>query len=155
MDRVTGFALSLAAVVACGGRQRDPGSPGTHAASASSVADAGEEAPARVAHPFASTPLEAQSLIQEQIGVRMTVLWKCVSDYRTKNGEPHKALVVDIGIDQEGTLLGVASPNPKKDLDPALRDCIMGALHGLPFPRSHAGIITVRQTFTDQQIQGP
>jgi hypothetical protein len=31
----------------------------------------------------------------------------------------------------------------------------MGALHGLPFPRSHAGIITVRQTFTDQQIQGP
>ena len=155
MDRVTGFALSLAAVVACGGRQRDPGSPGKHAASASSVADAGEEAPARVAHPFASTPLEAQSLIQEQVEVRMTVLWRCVGNYRTKNGDPHKALAVDIGIDQEGTLLGVASPNPRKDLDPALRDCLMGALHGLPFPRSHAGIITVRQTFTDQHIQGP
>jgi len=25
-------------------------------------------------------------------------------------------------------------------------------LHGLPFPRSHAGIITVRQTFTDVSV---
>lgn len=155
MARAT-VALSLAAVVACGGKQVDASSPGTAAATASGGADAGQDAaPAPVARPFASTPLEAQSLIQEQIDARMKVLWKCVGDYRTHKGNPHKALVVDIGIDQEGTLLGVASPNPKKDLDPALRDCMMAALHGLPFPRSHAGIITVRQTFTDQQMQGP
>ena len=63
-------------------------------------------------------------------------------------------MTVDIGIDQEGTLLGVVSPNPKKgDLEPALRDCLWGNLHGLPFPRSHAGVITVRQTFTDMMTQ--
>jgi hypothetical protein len=158
MTRATGVALTLAlalATPACGGRQGDAGSPGTNAAPASSAGDAGMEAAAPVPRPFASTPLEAQTLIQEQIDARMKVLWKCVSDYRTQIGDPHKALAVDVGIDQEGTLLGVASPNPKKDLDPALRDCMMAALHGLPFPRSHAGIITVRQTFKDQQIQGP
>ena len=29
----------------------------------------------------------------------------------------------------------------------------MTALHGVAFPRSHAGIITVRQTFKDETIQ--
>jgi hypothetical protein len=155
---MTGVAVSLAlalTVAACGGRQGDAGSPGTGAAPASSAADAGEAAATPAPRPFANTPLEAQSLIQEQIDGRMKVLWKCVGDYRTKIGDPHKPLAVDIGIDQEGTLVGVASPNPKKDLDPVLRECMMGALRGLPFPRSHAGIITVRQTFKDQQIQGP
>jgi hypothetical protein len=158
MVRATGVAVSLALALtmpACGGRQGDAGSPGTGAAPASSAGDAGAEASAPAPRPFASTPLEAQSLIQEQIDGRMNVLWKCVADYRTKNRDPHKPLAVDIGIDQEGTLLGVASPNPKKELDPTLHDCMMAALHGLPFPRSHAGIITVRQTFKDQQVQGP
>jgi hypothetical protein len=103
--------------------------------------------------PFAKTPLEAQSLIQDQIDKHTKVLWACVTDYRSKKGDPHKPVVVDIGIDQEGTLLGVVTPNKKQgDLDPALKDCLMAALHGLAFPRSHAGVITVRQSFTDVAV---
>jgi hypothetical protein len=62
--------------------------------------------------------------------------------------------MVDIGIDQEGTLLGVVAPNAAKQgvLDPELRQCLIATLHGLPFPRSHAGVITVRQTFSDAPI---
>jgi hypothetical protein len=104
--------------------------------------------------PFAHTALEAQSLIQEQIDDHMVPLLKCVNDFRQKKNDPHKQVVVDVGIDQEGILLGVTTPNIKKgDLDPVMRDCMSAALRGLPFPRSHAGIITVRQTFSDVVVQ--
>ncbi len=140
-------AVVLSLASGCGGKQGSAEAPGTNLGDASPAGDAGA-APA--VRPFASTPQEAQSLIQEQIDGHMKTLWKCVSDYRTKKGDPHKAaVVVDVGIDQEGTLLGVMSPNQKQELDPVLRDCIFGTLHGLPFPRSHSGVITVRQTFTD------
>lgn len=147
------LAPALALVLACGGKQGGATGPGTNAAGASSAGDGGADGSAPVVRPFASTPLEAQSLIQEQVDVHMKTLWKCVGDYRTRKGDPHKAVVVDVGIDQEGTLLGVMSTSTKQgDLDPALRDCIFGTLHGLPFPRSHSGVITVRQTFTDVSI---
>ncbi len=107
---------------------------------------------AQVAHPFASTVIEAQSLIQEQIDAHMKTLWTCVNAYRATGGDPHKAVVVDVGIDQEGVLLGVTSPSTKSGLDPVLKQCLFDGLHGLPFPRSHAGIITVRQTFKDQAV---
>ena len=60
----------------------------------------------------------------------------------------------DIGIDQEGNLIGVTTPNAKKggELDPTLRICLTDGLRGLAFPRSHAGVITVRQTFKDAQV---
>jgi hypothetical protein len=119
----------------------------TPAATASAAPPAASAPPARA---FASTALEAQSLIQEQIDSHMGPLLKCVNDFRGKKGDAHKAVVVDVGIDQEGNLLGVTTPNAKKgDLDPAMRDCMLTTLRGLPFPKSHAGIITVRQTFTD------
>jgi hypothetical protein len=125
---------------------------GAGTAAASATTAAASAAPAQ--KPFASSALEAQTLIQGQIDQHIKVLWKCVADYRQKKGDPHKAITVDIGIDQEGTLLGVVSPNPKKgDLDPALRECLFASLRGLPFPRSHAGVITVRQTFTDVMTQ--
>lgn len=126
-------------------------SPGTAAstpgATASAPPAAASAPPARA---FANTPLEAQSLIQEQIDSHMAPLLKCVNDFRSKKGDAHKAVVVDVGIDQEGNLLGVTAPNIKKgDLDPGMRDCMLTTLRPLPFPKSHAGIITVRQTFTD------
>ncbi len=83
----------------------------------------------------------------------MKTLWKCVGAYRAARGDPHKAVVIDVGIDQEGILLGVTSPSTKQgDLDPVLKQCLFDGLHGLPFPRGHAGIITVRQSFTDQSV---
>jgi hypothetical protein len=148
------LSVFLPLAMGCGGKQGTAGSPAAGAPSASTVASASSAAPATPApRPFASTPVEAQSLIQGQIDTRMKTLWKCVGDYRTKAGDPHRAVTVDIGIDQEGTLLGITTPNPKKgELDPAMKDCMMAILHGLPFPRSHAGIITVRQTFTDVSV---
>ena len=142
--------LSLA--LGCGGKQGGAEAPKTDVADASSAGDGGAQGSTPAVRPFASTPLEAQSLIQEQIDAHMKTLWKCVGEYRTKKGDPHKAVIVDVGIDQEGTLLGVMSPNPKQELAPALRDCIFGTLHGAAFPRSHSGVITVRQTFTDAAI---
>ncbi len=147
------LAVALALTLACGGKQGGAAGPGTNVAGASSAGDGGADGSAPAVRPFASTPLEAQSLIQEQVDAHMKTLWKCVADYRTRKGDPHKAVVVDVGIDQEGTLLGVMTPNAKQgDLEPALRDCIFGTLHGLPFPRSHSGVITVRQTFTDVSV---
>ncbi len=148
--RLAAMLGSVGVLGACGGPS-NVGPPAT-TTGAPSASDAGAETVAPVVHPFAGTPLEAQSLIQGQIDAHMKTLWTCVGDYRTRQGDPHRAVVVDIGIDQEGTLLGVMGPNPKQELDPPLRDCVFGTLRGLPFPRSHSGVITVRQTFTDAAI---
>jgi hypothetical protein len=143
------YALLLL-VMACGSSTQTSRAPAP--SPSPGVTDAGLT-DAQVAHPFASTVIEAQSLIQEQIDAHMKTLWKCVNAYRATGGDPHKPVVVDVGIDQEGVLLGVTSPSTKQiGLDPVLKQCLFDGLHGLPFPSSHAGIITVRQTFTDQAV---
>jgi hypothetical protein len=129
-------------------------SPGAAAASSTPSSAGSPSATTPAQRPFANNPLEAQSLIQATIDEHIKPLWKCVADYRTRKNEPHKAVMVDIGIDQEGTLLGVVAPNAKAGpLDPALKSCLDSVLRGLPFPRSHAGVITVRQTFSDASVQ--
>lgn len=141
-------ALPLLAM-ACGTSKQAAQSPAPVAQS-----DAGAQTmDAAVERPFAKTVLEAQGLIQEQIDSRMKVLWKCVDVYRSAKGDAHRAVVVDVGIDQEGTLLGVTTPSGKGgDFDPTLKQCLWDGLHGLAFPRSHAGVITVRQTFSDASV---
>ncbi|HEY1692167.1 MAG TPA: hypothetical protein VGG39_08390 [Polyangiaceae bacterium] len=131
-----------------------PASGGSSAGSSAASGAAAGASPVPKERPFANTPLEAQSIIQGVIDGQLKVLWKCVTDYRTRKNDPHRTFVVDVGIDQEGNLLGITSPNPKKQpLEPETRDCMMAALHGQPFPRSHAGVITVRQTFNDVSVQ--
>jgi hypothetical protein len=94
--------------------------------------------------------MQAQSMIQEQIDGQMDVLWKCVKDYRGRVGDPHREVLVDLGIDQEGILMGVTTATPQKgELEPSLKQCFYRSLHGLPFPRSHAGVIQVREFFRD------
>jgi hypothetical protein len=153
---VAGLSVVAWCAAACGGSSSN--GQGAAAASPAPVEAGAPEAAAKPPErPFANTALEAQTMIQSQIDAQMKVLWRCVTDYRAKVGDPHKPVVVDIGIDQEGKLIGVTTgANAKRgDLDPALKDCMYGALHDAPFPRSHAGVITVRQTFTDQSIQSP
>ena len=140
----------LLLAIACGSSN-----PSAHAPSpASGTTEAGAPTPdAGVERPFAHSAIEAQTLIQEQIDAHMKTLWKCVDAYRASKNDPHKAVVVDVGIDQEGTLLGVTTPSAKQgELDLGLKQCLWDGLHGLPFPRSHAGVITVRQTFTDAAV---
>ena len=128
--------------------------PSTPAASSSAPAgaDAGAAPEAAAPRPFASTPGEATAIIQELIEAHMKDLWKCVDAYRTAKSDPHRAVTVDVGTDQEGNLLGVTSASAKHDLDPTLKECMWNVLHGLPFPRSHAGVITVRQSFSDTTV---
>ena len=146
-------SVALACIASCAGAQSS--STAAAPASGSTPGDAGvAAADAKAERPFAKTAVEAQTLIQEQIDAHIKPLWKCVEQLRAAKADPHKAVAVDIGIDQEGSLLGVTAANAKQgDLDPTTRDCMFAALHGLPFPRSHSGVITVRQTFTDELIQ--
>ena len=144
-------ALSLGmASASCGGSQTT-----TELAAAPSsppAADAGPPA-VRKERPIAKSPMEAQSLIQVTIDEQMTALWRCVKDYRSRVNDPHREVLVDIGIDQEGILMGVTTATPKKgELEPALKQCLFVALHGQPFPRSHAGVISVRESFQDLSV---
>ena len=59
--------------------------------------------------------------------------------------------MVEVGIDQEGHMLGVKLPKGEK-ADKVLVDCVLAALSHAPFPRSHAGVITVRRTFEDKAV---
>lgn len=107
--------------------------------------------PAASERPFASTPLETQSMIQREIDVHRKPLWKCVEDYRTKVGDPHLAVTVDIGIDQEGHLIGVTEMR-RGGIDPTLQACMTEILRVAAFPRSHTGVITVKQVFQDAGV---
>ena len=92
-------------------------------------------------------------MIQAQIEERTKALWGCVAELRKKMGDPHRAVTVNIGIDQEGHLIGVAAPDLKHgDLDPALKGCMTDVLRGALFPRSHTGVITVKQVFQDTSL---
>jgi hypothetical protein len=145
------FPLALAGLAcAC---SPAPSATAPSAGSTAPASDAGATPEAAAPRPFASTPVEAQTLIQDQIEAHIKPLWKCVDGYRTAKSDPHRAVTVDVGIDQEGNLLGLTTMDPKQhDPDPTLKDCMWKALLGLPFPRSHAGVITVRQSFTDTTI---
>jgi hypothetical protein len=115
------------------------------------VADAAPPRPRE--RPFAHSPTEATGIIQREIDTRMPALWDCVQAYRKANHDAHQTIVVNLGIDEDGNLLGVASGDPKHgDVPGPVRSCILKALREAAFPRSHAGIITVRQTFQDTAV---
>lgn len=139
-----------ASSVACAGSQTKSEAAPSGAGSATFDAGAPD---ARQERPFANSPVEAQSMIQSEIDGQITEVWKCVEDYRARTKDPHGDVLVDVGIDQEGILMAVTTATPKKgDLEPALRDCLYAALRNLPFPRSHAGVITVRESLKDRAV---
>jgi hypothetical protein len=145
------IAASPFFVVACSPQPATAAAPGSSLAA--STLDAGASPEAAAPRPFASTAGEATTIIQNLIEDHMKPLWQCVDAFRAAKGDPHRALTIDVGTDQEGSLLGITAADPKQhDLDPTLKDCMWKVLHGLPFPRSHAGVITVRQNFTDATI---
>jgi hypothetical protein len=148
-----GSCLLCFVVAACGGAKAPVGNPTTTsspAASASaSVAPATPATPP--AHPVAKTSAEATSLIDDAITARQKEIGQCVASARTRRNNAHAEVVLEIGIDQEGTLIGVKSPKGAPP-DPALQECVMTALKNAPFPRSKAGVISVRKTFSDEVV---
>jgi hypothetical protein len=90
-------------------------------------------------------------MIDDAITSRVDDVTACVDAARARRKSPHEKIVVEIGIDQEGHMLGVKLPKGEKP-DKALVDCVLTALRQAPFPRSHSGVITVRKTFEDKAV---
>ncbi|MEO6420339.1 MAG: hypothetical protein ABIP39_13060 [Polyangiaceae bacterium] len=118
-------------------------------ASEASASDAG--GPAKAERPLAKTSAEATGFIDEAINQRQPQLVKCVAEARERLKDVHAPLATEIGIDQEGILIGVKTPKDAT-LDTKLNDCVRTALQGAPFPRSTAGVITVKKSFSDGVI---
>ena len=123
-------------------------SPSSSPAASASAAPATPPPPA---HPFAHNAEEATSLIDDAITARSAELTACVDDARKRRKEPHAKIVITIGIDENGRLIGVEMPKGEKK-DKALSECLLTALRPAPFPQSHAGVITVRRTFEDKAV---
>ena len=123
--------------------------PGGGATPAASAGAAAASAPAE--KPFAKTPEEATTLIDEAVTSRAAPLSRCVEELRARKKDVHAKVTVEIGIDQEGHLLGVKTPKGHTE-DRALNECVQVALRGAPFPRSHSGVITLKKTFEDSVV---
>ncbi len=144
-------ALAAPSDTSGSGTSAPPAPAPADSAAAASAPDAGAAGAAPDAKPFAHNAEEATSFIDDAITSRSNDLVTCVNDARTRHKDIHAKIVVEIGIDQEGHLLGVKMPKGAKD-DKPLVSCMLAALRGAPFPRSHAGVVTVRRTFEDKQV---
>ena len=140
------------AIAACGGSKAPadaPPSSSSATASSSSAAVSDKPVAAKAERPVATTSEQATSLIDDALTARQKEIGHCVLDARTRRNNMHAEVVLEIGIDQEGRLIGVKTAKGAA-ADPALQQCVLTALQDAPFPRSTAGVITVKKNFTDQ-----
>jgi hypothetical protein len=154
MDRaLLGVALGLM-LAACGAGKTKVAS--VQAATDGGVQDAAPpeevEETGPVEHPFASTSQQATSMMDDAVDKYHAKINKCVDAYRKRKGDPLAKLVVKIGVDQEGTLIGVTGDAKESDKDAS--DCVRLALKRAPFPKSHAGVIEIKKVF-EYQVMTP
>jgi hypothetical protein len=97
--------------------------------------------------PFAGSAAEATQLITDAVDKKQNEIAKCVQQYRFRTHLAHEKVAVNIGIDQEGRLIGVTLPKNKEDKE--LTACVQKELKDAKFPRSHAGVITITRTFQE------
>jgi hypothetical protein len=121
---------------------RPAGSAAGDAGASSASADAGPPP-----KPFAGSPAEATQLIGTAVDKGADKIQKCVSEYRARKNMPHERVTISMGIDQEGRLLGATLPKGKTD--EVLSACVQSALANAPFPRSHAGVISITKTYEE------
>lgn len=99
-----------------------------------------------VERPFAGSPAEATQLIGAVIDQNEPAVNRCVREHRARKKMPRERVELSVGIDQEGKLLGITM---KKNPDAELTTCVQEVLRGAPFPRSHAGVITVTKSYEE------
>ena len=154
MLRIARASLICVVVAACGAGSKDANAPkpdasaaGASSASpkASEPVDAGAEAGGD--RPFAGSAAEATQLITDAVDKKQTEIAKCVQKYRFRTHLAHDKVSVNMGIDQEGRLIGVTLPKNKEDKE--LTACVQNELKDSKFPRSHAGVITITRTFQE------
>lgn len=97
--------------------------------------------------PFAGSAAEATQLIGTAVDKGSAQVQKCVAEYRARKNMPHERVTISMGIDQEGRLLGATLPKGKAD--DTLSACVQSALANAPFPRSHAGVISITKTYEE------
>jgi hypothetical protein len=155
MKRASSFvAFVTMALVACGGgggADKPVADPTAGAGAAADAGGASTTADAGPQRPFAENAQQATSMIDDVIALHVAELGQCVQDARIRRKDPHAKISVDLGIDQEGTLIG-AKPSKGQPADKELEGCFIKALSGAPFPKSRAGVITVTKTFSDQVV---
>jgi hypothetical protein len=148
------FAVgAVSAVAACSGGgtkdanapKPDPSAAATPSAKAGEPVDAGAEAGSD--RPFAGSAAEATQLITDAVDKKQSEIAKCVQQYRFRTHLAHEKVSVNMGIDQEGRLIGVTLPKNKEDKE--LTACVQKELKDSKFPRSHAGVITITRTFQE------
>lgn len=149
MIMMVGPALAVATTAGCGPSKAGSGAAG---ASRPALADEptdggdGDGAPAEQ-HPFAGTPAEATQIIGAAVEKRSLEMQKCVDDYRVRKKLPRQRVTIQLGIGQEGRLLGATLSKGKSD--PVLSECLQNALADAPFPRSHAGVISITKSYEE------
>ena len=145
--------VALVAVVAlaslgCGAGK---GPEGANTARPAAAGDAGTPSASADAapppRPFAGSAAEATQLIGTAVDKGADKVMKCVSEYRARKNMPHERVTISMGIDQEGRLLGATLPKGKTD--EVLSTCVQSALANAPFPRSHAGVISITKTYEE------
>lgn len=139
--------VAFVCLVACGAGQKPASeaapTPEKKQADAGAPGDAGPAAE----KPFAGSPSEATQLISNAIDKKSDAIGKCVKEYRYRKHLAHERVDISVGIDQDGHVLGATLPKGKKDDE--LSSCVLGVLKDAPFPRSHAGVITVTRSFEE------
>lgn len=143
-------AFFVCSLIACSGTPKDANAPkpdpgAGDASSAAASADAGVDAGPE--KPFAKSAAEATQLITDAVDKKQAGIAKCVQQYRFRTHLAHDKVSVNIGIDQEGRLIGVTLPKNKEDKE--LTACVQAELKDAPFPRSKAGVITITRSFEE------
>jgi hypothetical protein len=144
---------AVLALVACGaGKATDPSAASGPGAAGAKDADGGagvasvvDAAPPPRA--FAGSAGEAAELIGIAVEKKAPEVQKCIAEYRTRKKQPHERVSIQLGIDQEGRLLGATLPKGKEDT--VLSECVQKALTGAPFPRSHSGVISITKSYEE------
>ncbi len=149
VERLAIGTLFCALAACSGGAQKDAAAPKADSADAGSTSSTAEDGgtPGDGGKPFAGSAAEATQLITEAVDKKQDAIGRCVQQYRFRTHLAHEKVAVNIGIDQEGRLIGVTFPKGKQDKE--LAECVQKELRDAPFPRSHAGVITITRTFEE------
>jgi hypothetical protein len=151
------FAATVLGVVpsnvGCGAPKTTDGAAGAPLAAApkDGATDAGvtvaSPAGGPATRPFAGSAAEATQLIGTAVDKKSAEVQKCVIEYRTRKNLPRERVSIQLGIDQEGRLLGATLPKGKSDT--TLSECVQRALADAPFPRSHTGVISITKSYEE------
>jgi hypothetical protein len=141
-------------LTACAGnsaasRQDGPTSANAPATAKSSSADGGSSAADGGdgdGRQFAGSAAEATSMISDAVDKKSKDMQACVREFRARKKIERARVMLSIGIDQEGKVLGVTTKGKE---DAELKACVQTALKDASFPRSHAGVITLTKTYEE------